>query len=624
MVVAGLYQTMQQNSKSFNQLPSLSERQMKESLNMNCFFEKVKHKTLKSTYKDIPKTEYHSSFTKVVLPHYTLRNINIEQKHLHTLRIFTFILIAVNSIVLCFDSIDLNQKNRQIIRIIDFSLLLVFYVEIFVKIALQRSFFKRYLNFIDLALLIMNVAIQIYLIIIKCNFLAENLYCDGNIYEFIRVFQVLRILRILVSDVWMSISILILELIKILRKMDAFLMVLLIFLVLFTLMGRELFRFSTLLDYNNIKIDETLQRLNFDNFLTGFFTNFLIFSDEEWHLIMFSHIRAFSSAEAIIYFMSNLIFCTIFLNKVFLAALISNLIESKNIKRMIEGKPFTKSKIKEFFEKIRNFFTKNNNDKKSEDSLKLTERNGSQNITKTIKSVVPMDMSRHTLNTLKSLPGVKHRILNIRKSQFFSHFMMILVIFSLIILAIYDPFQSPDSDFNRYLMYCDIPIFILFTLELLFELIPHENGFFTMTILLKLAVCLLYMFYFIFQMELLKLLLIIRLFLLINLSSELKVAFNALLKSIFDILQLFFFFLLISLLFALIGVKTMKGAFWRCQNLNEEFLEGVINKGDCFDFGGDWVNSDFNFDNLPKALEIMFLIANTEGWLPLMFFIYFF
>ena len=70
--------------------------------------------------------------------------------------------------------------------------------------------------------------------------------------------------------------------------------------------------------------------------------------------------------------------------------------------------------------------------------------------------------------------------------------------------------------------------------------------------------------------------------------------------------------------FALIGVKFLEGSFWFCDGLSEEFLEKIETKDDCYDFGGDWVNRDFNFDNTVKALEMMFILANSEGWLPLM------
>ena len=620
MVVAGLFETMHNDSKSYQHLASLSENPITESIKMSSFINKMnKKKTIaKSTYRSMTKTEYHSSFTRVVLPHYTLRNMNIDQEHIQVLRICSFVLIAMNSAVIGVDSVSFSNKTRRILRILDFSLLLLFYCEIFVKLLFQKHFFKRFINKIDLMIFLLNFSVQIYLLITHCDFLGLDLDCDkNNLYELVRVFQVLRIIRILISSVWINISILILEFVKILRKMYAFLMFLMIFLMLFTLIGRNLFNFSNIPHEIH---EETLKRLNFNGFLSSFFSNFLIFSAEEWHLIMFSTMRTFPSTEATVYFVINLVFCTIFLNKVFLAALISNLIESKNIKRIIEGKPFILSnKIKQFFNKILDFFSfrkENPSFYEPKSTLKSTFKDNKT----AIKSVISIDKSRKILESKKTFnKGFIEIIIKIRKNQKFSNFMIFSVICSLVILALHDPFQPSDSYKNMLLTYCDIPIFFVFSIELLLELIPHENGFFSLAILLKIAVCAIYLFYFIFQLELLKLLLIFRLFLLINFSTELKLAFKALLKSMLDVLQLFFFFLLITLLFALIGVKCLRGAFYHCEGLTEEFLDNVINNQDCFDFGGDWVNRDFNFDNPVKALEIMFMVANTEGWLPLMY-----
>ena len=74
----------------------------------------------------------------------------------------------------------------------------------------------------------------------------------------------------------------------------------------------------------------------------------------------------------------------------------------------------------------------------------------------------------------------------------------------------------------------------------------------------------------------------------------------------------------------MIGVKCLKGTFFHCDGLMEEFLEKVWNKEDCLDFGGDWINRDFNFDNIFNALETMFLVSNAEGWTPLMYLIFLF
>ena len=36
------------------------------------------------------------------------------------------------------------------------------------------------------------------------------------------------------------------------------------------------------------------------------------------------------------------------------------------------------------------------------------------------------------------------------------------------------------------------------------------------------------------------------------------------------------------------------------------------------DYGGDWVNRDQNFDNIFKALVIVFQMSTTTGWVTVM------
>ena len=54
--------------------------------------------------------------------------------------------------------------------------------------------------------------------------------------------------------------------------------------------------------------------------------------------------------------------------------------------------------------------------------------------------------------------------------------------------------------------------------------------------------------------------------------------------------------LTIFLFFGLIPVKYLKGKFYKCVNVHDITL--VKTKFDCFDIGGDWINSDFPYDNI--------------------------
>jgi hypothetical protein len=40
----------------------------------------------------------------------------------------------------------------------------------------------------------------------------------------------------------------------------------------------------------------------------------------------------------------------------------------------------------------------------------------------------------------------------------------------------------------------------------------------------------------------------------------------------------------------------------------------VLTKIDCFDYGGDWIQADFHWDNIISAIYNLFIIATCEGW----------
>jgi len=640
MVVAGLYENLFIDKKNLprEEKAHITTEHKTEVLetNINTVFDqflKLPNNKLTTERHNSNKlksqfTKFKSKYTHAFEITDNLGEIMMKQENVMKLRMLSFLLIVGNCLVLCVDYANLDENTLKILRKVDLAFLVIFYLEILLKIIIQKSYFKKFLNLVDFLLVVLNLGVQIYLASIKCNFL-DN--CQSRLYMIVRSLQVLRIFRILVSNLWTNISILIIEFMKILRKMLDFLITAIIFLTIFSLIGRDLFIFTNRTTSVIIEEDE-LQRVNFNGFFNAFFTNFLIFIAEEWHLIMLVHMKAFNQIAVIIYFVINLLFSTIFLNKIFLASLINNLIESKNIKRMIEGKFNRFRKLKGFFLKmiskskiLQSLINKINEETKGSLTV-IIEKDShidylkKSSISSKKEKIIFHENKKNSIVIIKSSnrQSFQKKLLKLKNHKVFATFMQISVILSLITLAMYDPYQSKDSIYNSTLTYIDIGIFIIFAVELMIELFLHENGYFSLKIVMQLFICIVYLIYFSYQINTLKLLLIFRLFLLINFSNELKLAFGALFKSLIDILQLFFFFLLISMVFALIGVKCLKGAFYYCDGLDSQYLVQINNKTDCLDWGGDWINHDFNFDNIFKALELMFVTANSEGWLPLM------
>jgi len=78
--------------------------------------------------------------------------------------------------------------------------------------------------------------------------------------------------------------------------------------------------------------------------------------------------------------------------------------------------------------------------------------------------------------------------------------------------------------------------------------------------------------------------------------------------------------LLFILLFAILGTNFYKGTFYFCltDNVPLEYHQIIKNRYDCLDYGGEWVNSDQNFDNIGHSLITLFGVMTTEGWIGVM------
>ena len=67
-------------------------------------------------------------------------------------------------------------------------------------------------------------------------------------------------------------------------------------------------------------------------------------------------------------------------------------------------------------------------------------------------------------------------------------------------------------------------------------------------------------------------------------------------------------------MFGIFGTNFFKGAFYSC-DIKSFGDHQIVDKNDCFDYGGSWVNADYNFDNALNSISSLFVISTTEGWL---------
>lgn len=126
------------------------------------------------------------------------------------------------------------------------------------------------------------------------------------------------------------------------------------------------------------------------------------------------------------------------------------------------------------------------------------------------------------------------------------------------------------------------------------------------------------------KLKVLRILRVLRPLRLISRSQGLKLAINSLSRAIPNILNLLIVCFIFFLLFGIFGINYFKGekkkfiykiylgTFYYCD------LTTRSDKWDCMDNGGNWINQDFNFDNIYNAIISLFILALTEGWTSLM------
>jgi len=75
---------------------------------------------------------------------------------------------------------------------------------------------------------------------------------------------------------------------------------------------------------------------------------------------------------------------------------------------------------------------------------------------------------------------------------------------------------------------------------------------------------------------------------------------------------------LFFLIFGIVGVNYLKGMYYSC-SIEQETTFQLINKWDCLNAGGEWVNFLSNFDNILQAIFTLFHMSTTVGWAEVMY-----
>uniref|UniRef100_A0A672GMV3 Voltage-dependent L-type calcium channel subunit alpha n=1 Tax=Salarias fasciatus TaxID=181472 RepID=A0A672GMV3_SALFA len=433
----------------------------------------------------------------------------------------------------------------------------------------------------------------------------------------ISVFRCVRLLRIFkVTRHWASLSNLVASLLNSMKSIASLLLLLFLFIIIFSLLGMQLFG-------GKFNFDETVtKRSTFDNFPQALLTVFQILTGEDWNTVMYDGIMAYggpasSGMVVCIYFIILFICGNYILLNVFLAIAVDNLADAESLN--------TAQKEEEEAKKRKN---------------KAPSGPRPQRLSElTIKEKTPPIPEGSAFFIFSSTNPVRvfcHKLIN---HQIFTNLILVFIMLSSVSLAAEDPIRNFSAR-NIILGYADYVFTSMFTFEILIKMTAfgaflHKGAFcrnyFNLLDLLVVGVSLVsfgIQSSAISVVKILRVLRVLRPLRAINRAKGLKHVVQCVFVAIRTIGNIMIVTTLLQFMFACIGVQLFKGKFYRCTDdakSSPDECKGtyiLYNNGDTalpMVKERIWYNSDFNFDNVLMAMMALFTVSTFEGWPTLLY-----
>uniref|UniRef100_A0A7N8X717 Voltage-dependent L-type calcium channel subunit alpha n=1 Tax=Mastacembelus armatus TaxID=205130 RepID=A0A7N8X717_9TELE len=442
----------------------------------------------------------------------------------------------------------------------------------------------------------------------------------------ISVFRCVRLLRIFkVTRHWASLSNLVASLLNSMKSIASLLLLLFLFIIIFSLLGMQLFG-------GKFNFDETVtKRSTFDNFPQALLTVFQILTGEDWNTVMYDGIMAYggpasSGMVVCIYFIILFICGNYILLNVFLAIAVDNLADAESLN--------TAQKEEEEAKKRRNSAKYTGDDYYDNEDPEVPPGPRPQRLSElTIKEKTPP--IPEGISSI-SFRVFCHKLIN---HQIFTNLILVFIMLSSVSLAAEDPIRNFSAR-NIILGYADYVFTSMFTFEILIKMTAfgaflHKGAFcrnyFNLLDLLVVGVSLVsfgIQSSAISVVKILRVLRVLRPLRAINRAKGLKHVVQCVFVAIRTIGNIMIVTTLLQFMFACIGVQLFKGKFYRCTDdakSSPEECKGtyiLYNNGDAalpMVKERIWYNSDFNFDNVLMAMMALFTVSTFEGWPTLLY-----
>ncbi|KAL4468536.1 hypothetical protein ABPG74_005039 [Tetrahymena malaccensis] len=229
------------------------------------------------------------------------------------------------------------------------------------------------------------------------------------------------------------------------------------------------------------------------------------------------------------------------------------------------------------------------------------------------------------------------------KHNYFDYFNTLCIATLAFLFCVDTPFVDPDSSEQVVIIVFHAVLTLFFIIENIMQIVAYgfiispssfiqRNWFFnSIDIITTFASFFYTVDFWPRSIYVFKFILILRLTVLFSfLSRQVKEVHHAgiiLIKCLPRMLRLIIFAILFLLISGALTTKLLKGSMHHCYIGNDSDGENVqtpeiLTKHDCLDFGGDWIDSQYNFNNIINSLQILFMVQSSEGWIHIMFSVY--
>ena len=223
----------------------------------------------------------------------------------------------------------------------------------------------------------------------------------------------------------------------------------------------------------------------------------------------------------------------------------------------------------------------------------------------------------------------------ISKNKIFETFILGLIVFSSALLTFETPFLDPNGKFTKKLEEIDFWVTMIFTFEMSTKILSQGLIINGKDSYLRDAWNVLDFIIVMFSLLLLvldthgevggsvkiiRMMRILRPLRMINRNPGMKLVVISMINAITDLSSVLVISALFLMLFSILATNLYKGLFFRCymENIPKEYQDKIVDKFDCVNYGGEWLNNDRNFDNVFMAELTLFSVMTTEGWLDVM------